>query len=60
MHQGPYEHYAVPIAQGHCYQQLQAYLQLGVRNKLSSGSIDFLWMMVIIMTLTVRILLRFL
>lgn len=27
MHQGPYEHYAIPVAQGHCYQQLQTHLQ---------------------------------
>ena len=27
MHQGPYEHYAVPVAQRHCDKQLQANLQ---------------------------------
>ena len=30
VHQGPYEHYAIPVAQGHCYQQLQTHLQPGL------------------------------
>lgn len=33
MHQGPYEHYAVPVAQGHRYEQLQAHLQPGRLKK---------------------------
>ena len=42
MYQGPYQYYAIPVAQGHCYQQLQTHLQQQVHHDSSGKEAIFL------------------